>query len=113
MCVALIENEATLSAQPPSTVCARRNAPGERCKTLRQLPLLALQHQYRGADAGDVSQRVRRGTGGFGSITEFVMAGLVPAIPVFVLVRCTRPGCPAQSPASRTTGDYTPMYFQP
>ena len=44
-----------------SAVCARRDSPGRRRETLRQLSLLALQHQYAGADAGNVSQRVREG----------------------------------------------------
>ena len=49
-------------------VCARRDASGRRAQALRQLSLLALQHQHAGADAGDVSQRVREGQSGFGVI---------------------------------------------
>ena len=65
-----IAHETTLKAlglrSRRSAVCARRDASGRRAEALRQLSLLALQHQYAGADAGDVSQRVRKGESGFG-----------------------------------------------
>ena len=47
---------------------ARRDPRRRRVEALRQLSLLALQHQHAGADAGDVSQRVCEGQSGSGFV---------------------------------------------
>jgi len=65
-CGARQSAEGVETAQCRRTVLARRRSPGRSAQALRQLPLLALQHQHRRADAGDVSCRVREGEDGFG-----------------------------------------------
>ena len=61
-----IDAEGARPAQRRRALRARRGASGRRRQALRQLSLLALQHQHAGADAGDVSQRVCEGAGGSG-----------------------------------------------
>jgi len=52
--------------EPHGAVLVDRAMRKWRREALRQLSLLALQHQYAGADAANVSQRVRKGARGFG-----------------------------------------------
>ena len=61
-----IDAESIGPSQRRGAVCARRDASGRRAPALRQLSLLALQHQHAGADAGNVSQRVRESKSGSG-----------------------------------------------
>ena len=53
-------------ARGGSALFTWRGASRRELKTLRQLSLLALQHQHAGADAGDVPQRVCEHTGRIG-----------------------------------------------
>ena len=67
-----IAHDTTLKALGPAQcrrpLCARRRARRRRLQALRQLSLLALQHQHAGADAGDVSQRVCESAEGSGFV---------------------------------------------
>ncbi len=63
-----LDAESAGASRRRSTVFARRGASGGGDQALRQLSLLALQHQYAGADTGDVSRRICEGESG----SEFV-----------------------------------------
>ena len=58
-------------------LCAWRGSSGRRRQTLRQLSLLALQHQHRRADGADVSRGVRQGQSGLGVVLHRHVAGKV------------------------------------